>query len=644
MSGQFTTGRLMMTGRGYGFITPDDDPDGGDLYIATEHLNGALHGDLVKAQIISRAGFDRNRRGRITEIVEKANRRFIATFWSMRGSQYAECDDPKVPYAIRLLNTKKFSPKPAQKILIEVIDDKRQRGSHRLKGKILEVLGNADDVGVDVLSIALSYGLEETFPADAAEEVARIEEVPSAKEIARRIDRRHLKIVTIDGEDAKDLDDGVCAEKLPGGGYFLGVYIADVSFYVRENEPLDLSAADRGTSVYLVDRVIPMLPRELSNGICSLNAGADRLAMACEMQLNADGNVVEYKIFPTVIKVRRRLNYAEVNRFFRGEIQMPELGSMLRTLKEIRDKRFQMRLKRGAIDFDLPELKVRLDDRGKPLEIVKRVRDTAESVIEECMLAANETVARHMFECKIPSLYRVHEPPPQDNLKKFNELLNAFGHHIKIRAAQDIQPMEFQRVLKAIKGRRGEQLINSAMLRTMQQARYAAENLGHFGLAAEFYTHFTSPIRRYPDLIVHRMLRETFGGGRMKSARRTQLKKLLPEIAAHSSLRERNAADAERESVKLKIVEYMQQYLNHTFDAMICSVTSFGFFVELENGAEGLVRSADIDWDYYNYVESEYALIGEWSGRTFRVGDEVTVKLVEANVRLKQLTFWVLTK
>ena len=639
MSGEITTGRLMMTTRGYGFITPDDDPDGGDLYIATEHLNGALHGDSVKVQIISRAGFDRNRRGRIISIVERGNRRFIATFCSMRGSQYAECDDPKVPYAIRLMNTKKFAPKPLQKLLIEVIDDKKQRGSHRLKGKILQVLGNEDDVGVDVLSILLSYGLEEEFPSDVLATAARIEEVPSAEEIARRIDRRQLSVVTIDGEDAKDLDDGVCAEKLPDGGYFLGVYIADVSYYVREGEPLDAEASARGTSVYLVDRVLPMLPRELSNGICSLNAGVDRLAMACEMQLNADGNVVEYKIFPTVIKVRRRLNYAEVNRFFRDETQMPELEMMLRTLKEIRDKRFQMRLERGAIDFDLPELKVLLDKRGKPLEIVKRVRDIAESVIEECMLAANETVARHMFECKIPSLYRVHEPPPQDNLKKFNELLNAFGHHIKIRAAQDIRPSEFQRVLTAIKGKRGEQLINSAMLRTMQQARYAAENLGHFGLASEFYTHFTSPIRRYPDLIVHRMLRETFDGRRLNSARRTLLKKTLPEIAMHSSTRERNAADAERESVKLKVVEYMQQFVGNVFDGMISSVTNFGFFVELENGAEGLVRASEIDGDYYNYVESEFALIGEWSGRKFRVGDTVRVQLVSANVRLKQLTF-----
>ncbi len=644
MSGQFTTGKLMMTSRGYGFVTPDDKPDAGDLYIAPEHLNGALHGDFVKVQIISRAGFEKNRRGRVIEIIEQSNRRFIATFLSSRGVQYAECDDPKVPYLIRLLNTKKFSPKVGYKILIEVIDDKHRRGAHRLKGKILEVLGNQGDIGVDMKSIMLSYGLEEEFSADAATDAARIEELPSENEIARRIDRRQLSIVTIDGEDAKDLDDGVYAEKFSDGGYFLGVYIADVSWYVREGEPLDTDAQARGTSVYLVDRVIPMLPRELSNGICSLNAGVNRLAMACEMRLNADGVVESHKIFPTVIKVRRRLNYSEVNRFFKNEIEMPELGEMLSTLKEIRDKRFALRTARGAIDFDLPELKVRLDESGKPIEIIKRVRDTAESLIEECMLAANETVAKHLFELKVPSLYRVHEPPPQDNLKKFNELLNAFGHHIKIRAAQDIQPSEFQRVLTAIKGKRGEQLINSAMLRTMQQARYAAENLGHFGLAAEFYTHFTSPIRRYPDLIVHRMLRETFDGRRLNSARRTLLKKTLPEIAMHSSTRERNAADAERESVKLKVVEYMQRFVGQLFVGMISGVTGFGFFVELENGAEGLVRASEIDGGYYKYVESEFALIGEWSGRTFRVGDSLQVKLVEANVRLKQLTFILVSK
>lgn len=629
----------MMNARGFGFVTPEDKPDDGDVFIQAPHLHGALHGDRVRVQIISRANGDRKRRGRIVSILEQSSRTFVCTFRAEHGLRYAECDDPKTPYLIRPHNIRKFNLKPGHKVLIEVLDEPKRQRPMILDGRIVDVLGAGSDPSVDILSIILTYGLPEQFPKEVLEQAASLEKFPSTEELARRIDRRQLKIVTIDGADAKDLDDGVYAERLDDGAYFLGVYIADVSHYVRENDPIDAEAYARGTSVYLVDRVLPMLPRELSNGICSLNAGVDRLALACEMRLSSEGRIESYEIFSTAINVHRRLTYSAVNNFYRDRPnELGELAQLLTTLKEIRDKRFRLRLERGAIDFDMPELKVRLDDRGRPLDVFKRRRDIAESVIEECMLAANETVARHMFVRKIPSLYRVHEPPALENMKKFNELLNAFGLNIKLRSTEKISPSDIQRVLDRSKGTRGEQTINAAALRAMQQARYSAENLGHFGLAAEFYTHFTSPIRRYPDLIVHRLLKETLAD-RLSSARRERLKKTLPEIARSASIRERLAADAERESTELKAVEYMKRYVGEEFDSTIVSVTSFGFFVELENGVEGLVRASTIDGDCYTFIESRFELIGELFGRAFRIGDRVRVRLVEANVRLRQLTF-----
>lgn len=630
---KFVTGQLMMNAHGFGFITPEDDPAGGDLYIAKEHLCGALHGDRVKARVISRASGDRKRRGRIVSIIEPSNRKYVCTFHVKNGLHFAECDDPQLPYIIRPLNAKKFHLRTGTKLLIEVLDEPKHRPALHLNGIILEVLGDVHDAGMDILSLIVSLGLPLKFPTEVLEAAAAIEQTPLEEEIARRIDRRHLDIVTIDGADAKDLDDGVYAERR-GDGYLLGVYIADVSHYVRDGDVLDVEAAARGTSVYLVDRVLPMLPKELSNGICSLNAGEDRLSMACEMTLNAEGRVESYKIFPTVIKVRRRLTYEAVNKFYNGDrAELSAIETLLMTLKDIRDKRFTLRAERGAIDFDLAEIKVILDDAGRPIDIVKRRRELAESVIEECMLVANETVAKHLSDKKLPGMYRVHESPSLENLKKLNELLNAFGFHLRIH--DDIKPIEIQKILEAAKGRRGEQNINSATLRAMQQARYSAANLGHFGLAAEFYTHFTSPIRRYPDLIVHRLLKEE----PMSAARHEQWKKRLPSIASVSSQRERLAVDGERESTNLKAVEYMKQFVGNIFDGVINSVVSFGFFVELDNGVDGLVRAMSIRGDDYNYVDREYALIGLRTGKAFRIGDAVKVKLVDANVKLKQLTF-----
>ena len=488
------------------------------------------------------------------------------------------------------------------------------------------------------------YGLSEEFPADVAAEAAAIEDAVSAEEFSGRRDRRGFRIVTIDGEDAKDLDDGVYAERRADGSFFLGVYIADVSWYVRENSPLDREARARGTSVYLVDRVIPMLPKKLSNGICSLNAGEDRLAMACEMEIGADGLVKSYEILPVVIHVYRRLTYTLVNEIFAEgadavRTENADLLPLLVPLREVHDAMEKARHERGSIGFDVPEIKVKLDESGKPVALIKRTGSLAESMIEQCMLAANETVAEHMEKKEQPFLYRVHEQPSDEKIERLNNLLATFSLHLVPNEAGEVAPKDVQQVLEKVKGRPEERIVSAVSLRSMQQARYADAPLGHYGLAARHYTHFTSPIRRYPDLIVHRLLRETFATGTIAAERQERLRSLLPEIAEHTSARERIAIEAERETQDMKKIEYMAQFVGDAFDAVISGVTAFGIFCELENGVEGLVHVSSMVNDYYEYREDLYALVGGATHVSYRLGEPVRVVLVRANIAERNLDF-----
>ena len=610
MRNKFIVGKLSVNVKGFGFVAPENG--GNDIFVAPENLRGALNGDKVKVRIVDT--FRGRREGHIVEVTERVNQIVVGTLVRLGKKIAVTPDDKRIGQEIVLPHYReRFAAKT--KVVVKVTS------WEPLRGQVVEVLGKENAPGVEIRGILRSHGVDENFPPEVQAEASRIELEPAAQEIAKRIDRRRLKIVTIDGEDAKDLDDGVYAE-IRDGGFFLGVYIADVSHYVRPHTALDREAFERGTSIYPVDRVVPMLPRELSNGICSLNAGVDRLAVACEMNLDAAGKVVDYKIFPTVIHVFKRLSYTQVNRFLDGDRELAACADNLKALKKIHGLRKKIRAERGAIDFDLPEMKILLNEAGKPLAITKRVQTVAESIIEECMLLANETVAEHTLKKKIPSLYRVHELPNPDKVLTLNQLLAHFSLHI----SKANEPRDFQKILSKVKGLPAERVITSYALRTMQQARYSPENLGHFGLAAQFYTHFTSPIRRYPDLIVHRALR----GGVIKN---------LEEISRQSSERERRAIDIERETLDLKAVEYMQQFVGQHFDGVIESVTNFGFFVELDNGVDGLVRAAEIGGDYYAFVEREFALIGQATGKSFHIGDGVRVKLSAANVKLRQLSF-----
>ncbi|MDD4600933.1 Ribonuclease R [bioreactor metagenome] len=634
-------GRLSATNKGFGFVIPENPVDAeGDVFIPPDAMMTAMNNDRVVARINRPSGNGRTREGEIIRIVRRANTKVVGVFECSRHFGFVIPDDPRLGNDIFIPKDEFNGAKIGSKVVAEITKWPERKKS--AEGKIVEVLGQKGDLGIEILSIIKRHNLPTEFPAEVEQAANKVPQEINPQELEGRQDLRHLPIVTIDSEDAKDLDDGVYVERLKNGRYMLGVHIADVSYYVRENTPLDQEARERGTSVYLVDRVLPMLPPRLSNGICSLNAGVDRLAMSIHMEIDHRGQVINYEIFPSVIKVAKRLSYNIVRKILvehdealRGEYSdlLGQMEDMERLCRILRDRR----MKRGAVDFDFPELKVKLDDSGRPIEIVKRVRTLSESIIEEFMLVANETVAEHMHEMKVPFVFRVHEQPDQEKMERLNILLHNFGQSLP--KTDEVRPMALQKVLSRIAGRPEERIISTVMLRSLKQARYEAENLGHFGLAATYYTHFTSPIRRYPDLIVHRLLRETFNTGDVSAKRRQKLAAMLPEIALHSSQRERAAAEAERETVELKKVEYMAQFAGEEFPAIISSVTAFGMFVELENGVEGLVHVSSMDDDYYQYIEEQYSLIGERTKNVYRLGEPVTVILTRANPEERTIDF-----
>ncbi|MBP7254704.1 MAG: ribonuclease R, partial [Negativicutes bacterium] len=635
-------GRLSLSSKGFGFVIPENPltEDESDLYIAQDDLKTAMHNDVVIARVNRQNLAGRSREGEIVRIVNRANKKIIGTFDASKNFGFVIPDDKRIGQDIFVARENFNKAKVGAKVVVEIINwPDKQRSA---EGKIVEVLGYKGDVGIEILSIIKKHDLAMEFPAEVEQEANKVPEQVMVDESENRRDLRDKIIVTIDGDDAKDLDDAIYIERLANGNFLLGVHIADVSYYVRENTPLDKEARERGTSVYLVDRVLPMLPRRLSNGICSLNAGEDRLAMSIEMEIDYRGKVLKYEIFPSIIKVHTRLTYNIVRQILVDNDEalrqehaklMEPLENMERLCHILRNHRMQ----RGAVDFDFPEIKVKLDDTGKPIELVKRVRSLSESIIEEFMLIANETIAQHMHKIKMPFVFRVHEQPEQGKIDKLNNLLHNFGQNIP--KSDEIRPKELQNILKKVAGKPEERIISTVMLRSLKQARYEAENIGHFGLAATYYTHFTSPIRRYPDLIVHRLLRETFRTGDISEKRKQKLTAILPEIALHASQRERAAAEAERETVDLKKVEYMTQFIGQHFMGIINGVTAFGIFVELESGVEGLVRVSSMQNDYYVYVEEQYALIGEHTKKVYRLGDQIEIIVANANIEERNIDF-----
>ena len=635
-------GRLSMSPKGFGFIIPDarENEEETDVFVPGAALATAMHGDRVVARVTPSESPGRAREGQIIRILVRANTHIVGTFERSKAFGFVTPDSTKIGRDIFVLKKDFGGAKTGSKVVVEITKWPEARRS--AEGRVIEVLGKTGDPGVDVLAVMRAYDLDENFPPDVAAAAAQCPENPLPEEYAGRRDRRDFPIVTIDGEDTKDIDDGIYAYERDGE-FFLGVYIADVSHYVRAGEPLDVEAARRGTSVYLVDRVIPMLPKELSNGICSLNEGVDRLSMACEMQIGADGEVKSYEIVPCVIHVARRLTYTLVNKVLAGEEPFvsdnEDIRPMLETLRRLREVLRGKRHRRGSIDFELPEIKVKLDAAGHPIALERRTGSIGESIIEECMLAANETVARHMELKEEPFVYRVHEAPVSEKIERFQSLLAALGLRLNVDEDGKVRSRDIQQVLDRVKGAPEERIIGAVALRSMQQARYATASLGHFGLAARYYTHFTSPIRRYPDLLVHRLLRETFATGHIPAEKRERLRNVLSEAAEHSSARERIAVEAERETTDMKKIEYMAQFVGETFEGVISGVTAFGIFVELENGVEGLVHVSTMVNDYYSYIEEQYAMVGERTGARYRLGDAVTIIITRADVQARTLDF-----
>ncbi len=624
-------GRFQLTSKGFGFVIPDNKGDRPDVFIPPRALNGAMNNDRVLARIDNDA-HGKKPEGEILRIIVHANNKVVGVFHQSGEFAFVTPDDKRIGQDVYVMKRHFNNAKDGQKVVVEITE--WPQNNRKAEGKVTEVLGNLGDVGLEILSIIKQNDLPLTFPEEVLDASYKVPKTIKKSELNGRRDLRDRTVVTVDGEDAKDLDDAVYVEKLNSNEYLLGVYIADVSYYVTENSVLDREARARGTSVYLVDRVLPMLPERLSNGICSLNAGEDRLSMACEMHINGEGKVLNYEIFPAVINVRHRLSYNIVRAMLAGDAELcakyKDVLPMVGKMDELREILHKKRAKRGAVDFDLPEQKVILDEKLHPIEIVQRIHGNAESIIEEFMLVANETVAQHMFNQHWPFIYRVHDIPAEEKMQDFAKLLANFN--IKFKVHEETKPKDIQQAVEAIAGTPEERLITTVALRSMKQAVYQTENIGHFGLAAKYYTHFTSPIRRYPDLIVHRLLHRWLQAPKLPANEVEPLGDKLDMIAEHSSIRERAAADAERATVELKKCEYMADHIGEEFDGTISGVTAFGMFVELENGVEGLVHISSLMDDYYDYYEERYALVGTHSGNVYRLGDKVRIEVLQVNI------------
>ena len=632
------TGTFRASLKGYGFVVTEDGE--ADIYIAEENTGGAFDGDRVEF-VLGRESQGRSREGKIVKIISRGLTKIVGTYQKRDGQNYGFVlpDNRRFPCDIFIPAEKSMGAVSGHKVAAELMS--YGEPGRNPEGKVTEIIGHINDPGTDIMSIVRGYDLPVEFSEKILNQAERVAKDVSEADMAGRKDIRSWQMVTIDGEDAKDLDDAVSLTK-EGECYVLGVHIADVTNYVQENSAIDREAKKRGTSVYLADRVIPMLPHRLSNGICSLNAGEDRLALSCIMTVNEKGIVTDHEIAETVIHVDERMTYTSVKKILEDEDakereKYSRLVPMFERMRELSQILRGRRRRRGSIDFDFPETKLILDKEGKPLEIRPYDRNTATKIIEDFMLLANETVAEDYYWQELPFVYRTHEVPDEEKIRALATFINNFGYSMHV-GVNEIRPKEIQKLLAKVENTPEEALICRLALRSMKQARYMPENIGHFGLAANYYTHFTSPIRRYPDLQIHRIIKDNLRG-RMDEDRIGHYHSILQEVTKHSSEMERRAEEAERETVKLKKVEYMEQYVGEEFEGVISGMTKWGMYVELDNTIEGMVHVSNMTDDHYDYYEDRYELAGAHTNKVYKLGQKIRIRVIGADRMLRTIDF-----
>lgn len=636
---QMATGSFIGHARGFGFVTPDEG--GEDVFIPASETMGAMQKDKVLYKVLHKAEKGKKADGVIVKILERGMQRIVGTFEAgAKGYGFVVADDKKIAKDIFISRDHTKGAVSGHKVVVEITDYGEDRRNP--EGKVVEILGHVNDPGVDILSVIRRYELAVEFPDEVYAEIEHLETEVAEEDKVGREDIRDWLTITIDGEDAKDLDDAVTLVKLDNGNYDLGVHIADVSHYVREYTELDKEAYARATSVYLVDRVIPMLPHKLSNGICSLNPHVDRLALSCIMEINHRGEVVAHRIAETVINSNYRMTYTAVREILEDGTpelmeQYQEIVPMLEEMEELRQILGNKRRKRGSVNFDLPESKIILDENGKPIDIKPYERSISTNMIEEFMLVCNETIAENSFWQEMPFMYRSHQEPDEDKMEKMEQFLRGFGYHLRKKDGE-IHPREIQKVLRTAEGTDEERIITRMVLRSMMQARYTAENGGHFGLAAKYYCHFTSPIRRYPDLEIHRMIKKMLHG-ELDEKSSANYRKKMPDWAKHCSKQERVAEDAERDTDALKKVEYMEDKVGEIYEGIISGVTGWGIYVELPNTIEGMVALNQMDDDFYEFDDKNMLVYGKRTKKSYRLGDRVTVYVSKVDRMMGTIDF-----
>ena len=636
---QLKKGIMRANKRGFGFVEVEDSED--DIYVSQDDMNGALHDDLVLVEITSKKNIDKLE-GRILKVIKRRENRYVGEINFKDDIGYITLDDSKIKLEIKVSKEDSMNSVDGHKVVVEL---GKKIDNNSYYGKVIDIIGHKNDPGVDILSIVYKYNINTEFPNEVKEELKTIPNEVKEEEYSERRDLRDQVIFTIDGDDTKDIDDAISIEKLNNGHYKLGVHIADVSYYVKEGAPLDDEAMERGTSVYLVDRVIPMLPHELSNGICSLNPNVDRLAISCVMEFDSNGKQLNYEIFESVIKSRIQMTYKKVNSILENN-KVPEgyeeYEKDLRLMLELAQILRKEKVSRGYIDFEVDEAKILVDEECKPTEVTLRERGAGEKLIEDFMIAANECVATHIYFMNLPFIYRVHEVPKEEKLRSYLTFVSSLGYTVT-GDIKSSDPKTVQNIIKQLEDKKEFKILSSLLLRSMQKAVYKPENLGHYGLASKCYTHFTSPIRRYPDTTVHRLLRTYLFDGKIDMPTIRKWEEKLVYIAEHSSARERASVDCEREVEDMKMAEYMENHIGEKYEGMISSVTNFGMFVELDNLIEGLVPLRDMK-DFFNFNEENMSLVGEKSKIKYQIGDRVIVKVVRASKEEKIIDFEIVKK